>query len=60
MRRFLAACVAVALLLAASVASASFHLWTVEQLYSNTDGTVQFMVMTTTSSGENFLAGQTS
>jgi len=59
MRRFLAACLAVVLLLAASAASASFHLWTVEQLYSNADGTVQFMVVTTTASGENFLAGQT-
>ncbi len=37
--------IAAVLLAATSAASASFHLFRIEQLYSNADGTVQFVVM---------------
>jgi hypothetical protein len=57
MRRFLAFWLTTLSLLAASAASASFHLWSFEQFYSNADGSVQFVVMSTTFSGENFLGG---
>jgi hypothetical protein len=40
---------------AASVASAAFHLFRIEQIYSNADGTVQFVVLheTTFSNSEH-------
>jgi hypothetical protein len=48
------------LLLATSPAFASFHLFRIEQLFSNADGTVQFVVMheVTNSNGENLWEGQ--
>ena len=45
MIRVFHACAAVILLLAASAVSAEFHLFRIEQLYSNASGTVQFVVM---------------
>jgi hypothetical protein len=52
---------AIALLcaLAASVADAAFHLYRIDQLYSNADGTVQFVVLREGSGadGENLWAG---
>ena len=59
MRRFLTACLTAASLLTFSSALASFHLFVFEQLYSNADGSVQFIVARATSSGQNFLPGQT-
>ena len=41
-------------LLVSAVAHAAFHLYTIEQIYSNADGTVQFVVLTTNINGENF------
>lgn len=43
-----------------SLAVASFHLFQIEQIYSNADGTVQFVVLHefTGTNGENFLGGQ--
>jgi len=43
-------------LLVSAVAHAAFHLFTIEQIYSNADGTVQFVVLTTNINGENFWA----
>ena len=53
-------CVATILLAVTSAASAAFHLFRIEQLYSNADGTVQFIVLveSTGSNGEHLWAGQ--
>ncbi len=51
---------ALAMLLAVSGgAQASFHLWHITQVYSNADGTVQFIVVTANAGGQQFLAGHT-
>ena len=49
-----------ALLLAAPAAFAEFHLFQIEQLFSNADGSVQFVVLHefTGSNGENFWASK--
>jgi len=49
-----------ALLLAAPVAQAAFHLFRIEQLYSNADGSVQFVVLLESggANNENLWAGQ--
>jgi hypothetical protein len=51
--------VAAVLVLAAPLARASFHLFQIESLYSNADGTVQYVVLHehTGSNGENLLGG---
>jgi hypothetical protein len=56
MRLGLRFCLATILLLAASAASAAFHLFRIDQIYSNADGTVQFVVMREVGGfdGENF------
>jgi hypothetical protein len=48
-----------ALVFVASSALAEFHLFQIEQLFSNADGTVQFVVLHefTGTNGENFLSG---
>ena len=51
-------CVAMILAATTSVASAAFHLFTIEQVYSNADGTVQFIVLTTKFDGENLWGGR--
>ena len=38
-------------------AQASFHLWKITEVYSNADGSVQFVEMVDASSGENFVGG---
>jgi hypothetical protein len=60
MIRPLRTCLVLILLFAASTASASFHLFRIEQIYSNADRSLQFVVMheSTGSNGENFWAGQ--
>lgn len=60
MHRILRTCVLTTLLLAASVASATFHLFRIEQIYSSADGVVQFVVMHESggANGENFWANQ--
>jgi len=52
---------AVALLLAATAADASYHTLRIEQIFSNADGTVQFVVLHESlgMNGENLLAGHT-
>jgi len=50
---------AVLLALAAAPAQASFHLWSMNELYSNADGTVQFLELTALAGGQQFIAGHT-
>ena len=57
MRHGLGWCLAAAVGVASSVATAFFHTWEVEQVYSNADGTVQFVVMSTTINGESLSSG---
>jgi len=59
--RLLRACLMTISLFATAAAFASFHLFRIEQIYSNADGTVQFVVMheATSSNGENQWSGQT-
>src|SRR5678815_4541717 len=37
---------------------ASFHLWEINEVYSNADGTVQFVELFTTADGQEFLGGR--
>ena len=37
---------------------ASFHLWDIVEIFSSADGTIQFIELSTTSSGEQGLGGQ--
>jgi hypothetical protein len=59
MNSLLKLCAAAALLLAAATSSASFHYFQIEQLYSNVDGTLQFIVLRESvgANGENLWAG---
>jgi serralysin len=54
MRTFAAAC-AIALL--SQSAQAAFHLWEIRELYSNLDGSVQYVELFTTSGSQQFTAG---
>jgi len=40
-------------------AQATFHLWKIEEIYSNADGSVQFIELTALASGQQFIAGHT-
>jgi hypothetical protein len=40
-------------------AHATFHLWSITQLYSNADGTVQFIELKALAGGQEFLGGHT-
>jgi hypothetical protein len=40
-------------------ANAAFHLWQVSEMYSNSDGTIQFIRVTALAGGQQFLAGHT-
>ena len=42
---------------AAAQAHANFHLWTMNELYSNADGTVQFLELTALTGGQAFVSG---
>jgi len=53
----LAACLVVST--AARPCFAAFHLWDIKEVFSNQDGTVQFLELFTTSSGERFLDNHT-
>jgi hypothetical protein len=46
-----------ALTLAVGHAHATFHLWTMSELYSNADGTVQFLELRALAGGQQFLGG---
>ncbi|MEX2308152.1 MAG: hypothetical protein WD738_11195 [Pirellulales bacterium] len=39
-------------------AQASFHLWEIQEVYTNFDGSVQFIELATTFSSQNFVNGQ--
>ena len=60
MLRILRSCVLTALVFATSAALASFHTFRIEQIYSNADGTVQFVVMREafSTNGEHLWANQ--
>lgn len=45
--------------LAALPASASFHLWAMQELYSNADGSVQFLELGALTGGQEFVANHT-
>ncbi len=47
------------LLAIAGSAHATFHLWSITQLYSNADGTVQFIELKALAGGQEFLGGHT-
>ena len=38
-------------------AHAAFHLWTISEIYSNGDGSVQYIELSTASAGQQFLSG---
>ena len=40
-------------------ATASFHLWKIDEIFSDATGSVQFIELSVSSSGEQFLAGHT-
>ena len=48
-----------ATVLGANNASAAFHLWDIQEVYSNADGTVQYVEFFTSSNGQEFLSGHT-
>lgn len=50
---------AAALLAAGIPASASFHLFSMNELYSNADGSVQFLELTALAPGQQFVSGHT-
>ena len=58
-RLCLCAAVVVGSLAIAPTARAAFHLWNVQELYTNSSGTLQFIEFSTTFSGQNFVGGQT-
>jgi hypothetical protein len=41
---------------AAAPALATFHLWQIDEVYSNSDGTVQFVELSTTFGGQEFVS----
>jgi hypothetical protein len=45
--------------LACLPAAATFHLWSMDELYSNADGSVQFLEMTALAPSQQFLSGHT-
>jgi hypothetical protein len=47
------------LALVAFEADADFHLWTMNELYSSADGSVQFLEISALAGGQQFLAGHT-
>ena len=46
-----------ATLAAALPAAATFHLWSISEIFSNADGSVQFIEFSTSTGGQEFLAG---
>lgn len=59
MSRILDALVVAAVLAPASVASAGHHQWIISELFSNADGTVQFVELVGTANNEQFIDGFT-
>jgi len=58
-RRFLSAALLLLASLASAPASASFHLFSMSELYSNGDGSVQFLEITALTSAQEFVGGHT-
>jgi len=50
---------AITLLVSGGAARAAFHLWQLNEIYSNADGTVQFIELTALQGGQQFLTGHT-
>ena len=48
-----------AMLLASQPALGAFHLWDIVEVYSNADGSVQFIELSTSSDSQQFLQGHT-
>ena len=48
----------IVLALLVQIARADFHDWTIAEIYSNADGSVQFIELTCPNSGEGFLGGE--
>jgi len=57
MRHLFRALIACLVAIAALPAAATFHLWHMQELYSNADGTVQFLEFSTSAGGQQSLAG---
>jgi len=51
--------IALAVLGAALPARATFHLWAIDEAFSNADGTVQYIELRALAGGQEFLAGHT-
>jgi hypothetical protein len=49
----------VAAMLVATTVNATFHLWRMTEVFSNADGTIQFLEMAALASGEQFVSGHT-
>jgi hypothetical protein len=58
-RRLAPALLSIALVLGGLPARASFHLFSMNELYTNGDGSVQFMEMTALTGAQEFVAGHT-
>ena len=58
-RLCLAICGALLLALSAAPAAASFHQWRMSELFSNADGSLQFIELFTTSGGQQFTNNRT-
>jgi len=56
-RIWLTGCTAILLALGVSIAHANFHLFKIRQIYSNADGTVQFVVLSSIFDGESLWSG---
>lgn len=52
-------CLIVILLAASGSALASFHLFQIKEIYSNASGTVQFIELTASAGGQQFIGGRT-
>ena len=59
MRTSIRAALALLALVATLPVSATFHLWQMSELYSNADGSVQFLELTALTSDQEFIAGHT-
>lgn len=58
-RRMLRAFATIAAIFFASNAGASFHLWSLKEIYSDASGAVQYIELTNSYNGEQFLTGHT-
>lgn len=58
-RRILSAVFLVCIAIASAPAAASFHLFSMSELYSNGDGSVQFLEITALTGSQQFVAGHT-